>query len=93
MPQLVDVYRLMLSNRNTFYEQMTNGVKILYYNVYAQFTEIILQSQIFVANIKEEMAAIAAKVFHKYENLKDTFNVQITSNNSAWARKAEVLKE
>jgi hypothetical protein len=36
-----------------------------------------------MANIKEEILVIAAKASHKYNNLKDAFNVQITSNNSA----------
>jgi hypothetical protein len=36
-----------------------------------------------VANIKEEISVIAAKASHKYNNLKDAFSVEITSNNSA----------
>jgi hypothetical protein len=42
MPQLVDAYMLMISQQNTFYDQMTKGVETLYHNVYAQYTEIIL---------------------------------------------------
>jgi hypothetical protein len=42
MPQLVDAYMLMISQQNTFYNQMTKGVETLCHNVYAQYTEIIL---------------------------------------------------
>jgi len=91
MPQLVDAYMSMISKQNMFYDQMTKGVETLYHNVYAQYTEIILQSQIFASNVKGGMAVIAAKASQDYENLKDAFNTQISSNNSAWARIAAVV--
>jgi len=93
MPQLVDTYMWMVRKQNTFYDQMNRGVETLCHNVYTQFPKVILQSQIFVANVKGGMAVIAAKVSQDYKNLKDTFNAQITSNNSAWARMAAVLRE
>jgi len=82
----------MVSKQNTFYHHITQGVETLCHNVYAQYTEIILQSQIFAANVKGGMPVIAANASQDYENLKDTFNTQITSNNSAWARIAAVLR-
>jgi len=93
MPQLVDAYRSMVSNQNTFYDQMHRGVVTLCHNVYVQQTEIILQSQIFVANVKGGMAVIAAKASQDDENLKDTLHAQIPSNNSARARIAAVHRE
>jgi len=93
VPQLVDAYMLMISRQNTFYYQMTKGVEALCHNVYAQYTEIILQSQMFASNVKGGMAVIAAKASQDYENLKDAFNAQISSNNSGWARIAAVLRE
>jgi len=39
------------------------------------------------------MAVIAAKASQDYENLKDTFNAQISSNNNVLARIAAVLRE
>jgi hypothetical protein len=54
MPQLVDAYMSMVSKQNTFYNQMTKGVETLCHNVYAQYTEIILQSQVFASNVKGE---------------------------------------
>ena len=93
MPQLVDAYMSMISKRNTFYNQMTKGVETLCHNVFAQYTEIILQSQIFASNLKGGMAVITAKASQDYENLKDAFNAQISSNNSAWARIAAVFGE
>jgi hypothetical protein len=38
------------------------------------------------------MAGMAAKAFQDYENLKDAFNAQISSNNGAWFRIAAVLR-
>jgi len=61
MPQLVDASMSMASKQNTFYDQMNRGLETLCHNVYAQYTEIILQSQIFAANVKGGMAVIAAK--------------------------------
>ena len=72
---------------------MTKGVEALCHNVYAQYTEIILQSQIFASNVKGGMAVIVAKASQDYENLKDAFNAQISRNNSGWARIAAVLRE
>jgi hypothetical protein len=93
MPLLVDAYMSMVSKQNTFYDQMTKGVETLYHNVYAQHTEIILQSQVFASNGKGGMAVIAAKAFQDYENLRDAFNAQILSNHNAWASIATVLRE
>jgi len=93
MPQRVDAYRLMISKQRAFYNQMTKGVVTFCHNVYTQDTEIILQSQIFAANVKGQMAVIAAKDFQNYKNLRDTFKTQNTSNNCAWARMAAVLRE
>jgi len=73
----------MVSTQNTFYDQMNRGVETLCHNVYAQYSEIILQSYIFVANVKGGMAVIAAKASQNYENLKDGFNAQIPSYNGA----------
>jgi hypothetical protein len=93
MPQLVDAYMSMVSKQNTFYDQMTKGVETLCHNVYAQYTEIVLQSQVFASNVKGGMAEIAAKASQDYENLRDVFNAQILSNNNAWASIATVLRE
>jgi hypothetical protein len=72
---------------------MTKGVETLYHNVYTQYTEIILQSQIFASNVKGGMSVIAAKVFQDYENLKDAFNSQISRNHNALASIATILRE
>jgi hypothetical protein len=72
---------------------MTRGVETFCHNVYAQYTEIILQSQIFASNVKGGMALIAAKHSQDYVNLKDACNAQISSNNNVWARIAAVLRE
>ena len=93
MPQLVDAHMSMISKHNTFYHQMTKGVETLCHNVYAQYTEIILQSQIFASNVKGGMAVITAKASQDYDNLNDAFNAQISSNNTAWSRIAAVLRE
>jgi len=93
MPQLVDANMSMVSKQNTIYDQMTKGVEPLCHNVYAQYTEIILQSQVFASNVKGGMAVIAAKVSQDYENLRDAFNPQILSNNIAWASIATVFRE
>jgi hypothetical protein len=93
MSQLVDAYMSMISKQNTFYDQMTKGVEILYHNVYVLFTEITLQSQIFAANVKGKMRIIVAKASQDYKNLKDTFNAQITCNGSGWASIAAMLRE
>jgi len=61
MPQLMDAYMSMISKQNTIYDQMNSGVETFCHNVYAQYTEMILQSQIFVANVRGGMAVIAAK--------------------------------
>jgi hypothetical protein len=61
--------------------------------VYAQYTEIILQSQILASNARGGMAVLAAKASQDYENLKYVFNAQISSNNSPWDRIAAVLRE
>jgi len=79
----VDAYMSMISKQNTFYNQPTKRVEILCHNVYAQYRVIILQSQIFAPNVKGGMAVIAAKASQDYENLKDAFNAQISSNNTA----------
>jgi hypothetical protein len=39
------------------------------------------------------MAIFAAKASQDYENLKDAFNGQISSNNTAWSRIAAILRE
>jgi len=93
MPQLVDAYYSMVRKQNTIYDQMTRGVKTLSHNVYAQYTEIILQSRIFTSNVNREMAVIAVKASQDYENLRDAFNGQIVSNNNACASIATVLRE
>jgi len=93
MPPLVDGYMSMIHKQNTFYNWMTNGVKTFCHNVYAQYAEIILQSHVFAANIKGGIAVIAAKESQHYENLKDAFNAQSTSNNSAWAKITAVYRE
>jgi len=93
MPQLVDANMSMISKQNTFYDQMTKGVEILYHNVYAPYTEITLWFQIFVANVRGEMGIRAAKSSQDYKNLKDVFNAEITSNGSGWAWIAAVLRE
>ena len=93
MPQVVDAYMSIISKPNTFHNQITKGVKTVCDNVYAQYTEIILQSQIFASNVKGGMAVIAAKASQDYENLKDAFNVQISRNNTAWSRITAVLRE
>jgi hypothetical protein len=58
IPQLVDVSMSMVSKQNTFYDQMTKGVETLCHNVHAQYTEIILQSQVFASNVKGGMAEL-----------------------------------
>jgi len=83
MRQLVDAYMLMVSKQNTFYDQMTKGVETLRHNVYAQYTQIILQSQVFASNVQGGMAVIAAEASQDYKNLRDVFNAQILSNNNA----------
>jgi len=93
MPQLVNAYISIVSKQNTFYDQMTKGVKTLGHNVYTQYPEIILQSQVFASNVKGGMAVIAAKASQDYENLRDAFNAQILNNNNAWASMATVLRE
>jgi len=93
MPQLVDAYMSMISKQNTFYDQMTKGVETLCHTVYPQYTEIILQSQIFASIVKGGMAVIRAKASQEYKNLKDAFNARISSNNTAWSRIAAVLWE
>jgi hypothetical protein len=45
------------------------------------------------ANVKAEVAVIAAKVSQDYKHLNDAFNGQITCNNSASARTAAVLRD
>jgi hypothetical protein len=82
MPHLVDAYMSMISNQNTIYNQMTQGVKTFCHDVQAQYKEIILQSQIFGANVKGGMTVIVAKSSQDYENLIDAFNTSITSYNS-----------
>jgi len=62
---------------------MTKGVESFFHNVYVRYTEIILQSQIFVLHVKGGMAVITAKESLDHENPKDTFNPQISSNNTA----------
>jgi len=93
MPQLVDAYMSMVSKQNSFSDQMTKGVETLCHNVDAQYTEIILQSQIYALNVKEEMAVIAAKASQDYENLMDAIYAQISSNNNPWASIATGLRE
>jgi hypothetical protein len=83
----------MVSKQNTFHDAMTSGVEMLCHNVYAQYTEIILQSQVFASNVKGGMTVIAAKASQDYENVKDAFHAQILSNNNAWASVANVLRE
>jgi hypothetical protein len=39
------------------------------------------------------MAVIAAKASQDYKNLKDTFNAQISTNNTAWPRIAAEHRE
>ena len=74
MPLLVDAYMSMVSKQNTFYDQMTKGVETLCHNVYAQYEEIILKSQVCASNVREGMAVIEAKASQDYENLRDAFN-------------------
>jgi hypothetical protein len=73
----------IISKHNTFYDQLSKGVKTLCHNVYAQYTAIIVQSQIFACNVKGEMIAIEAKASQDYENLNDAFEAQISSNDNA----------
>jgi hypothetical protein len=77
MPRLVDDYMSMVSQQNTFYYQMTKGVETLCHNVYTQYTESILQSQIFISNVKGGMAVIAAKESQYYKIFRDAFNAHI----------------
>jgi hypothetical protein len=93
IPQLVDAYMSIVSKQNTFYNQMTKGVDTLCHNVYAQYTEIILQSQVFASNVKGGMAVIVAKASQDYENLRVAFDARILSNNNALASIATVLRE
>jgi hypothetical protein len=93
MPQLVDAYMWMVSKQNTFHDAMTSGVEMLCHNVYAQYTEIILQSQVFASYVKGGMTVIAAKASQDYENVKDAFHAQILSNHNAWTSVANVLME
>jgi len=90
--QLVDANKSMISKQNTIYDQMTKGIKTLCHDVYAQYTEIILHTQIFAAKVKGGMAVIADETSQHYKNLKDTFNTQITIINSALATIAAVLR-
>jgi hypothetical protein len=93
MPQSVDAYMSMVSKQNNLYDQMTKGVETLCHNVYAQYTEIILQSQVFAFNLKGEMAVITGKASQDYKNLRNAFNAQILSIHNACASIATVLKE
>jgi len=93
MPLLVDDYMSMISKQHTIYDQMMKGVETLCRNVYAQYTDIILQSQIFASNVKGGMPVIAAKVSQDYENLKDAFDAKLPSNSSVWAGIPAVLRE
>jgi len=93
IPQVVDAYISMVSKQNTFYDQMTKRVETMCQDVYAQYTEIILQSQVFVSNVKGGMPVIAAKASQEYENLRDAFNAQILRNNYAWGRIPAVLSD
>jgi uncharacterized protein YybS (DUF2232 family) len=93
MPQLGDAYMSMVSKQNNVYDQMTKRVETLCHNVYAQYTEIILQSQIFASYINGGITVIAAKALQDYKNLKDAWNAHISSNNNAWASIATVLRE
>jgi hypothetical protein len=93
MRQLVDASMLMVSKQNTIYDQMTMGVQTFCHNVYAQYTEIILHSQVIASNVMGGMAVFAAKAPQDYEYLRDTYNAQILSNNNGWASIATVLRE
>jgi len=93
MPQPVDGNMSTIGKQNTRYNRMNRGVKTVCHEMYAQYIQIILQSQIFTANVKGGIAVIAAEASQDSENLKDAFNTQIASNNNSWARIATVLRE
>jgi hypothetical protein len=88
----VNAYISVISKQSTCYDHITKGVVTLCHNVYTKDTERILQSQIFVANVKGQLAVTAAKDSQNYKKLKDTFKTQNTSNNCEWARMAAVLR-
>jgi len=88
IPQCVHDKISMISEQNTFYDQMNKGVKTLRYSVSAQYAESILQSRISASNVKGEMAVIAAKASYHYESLTDAFHTEIPSNNKVLSRRA-----
>ncbi|KAF8541860.1 hypothetical protein BDD12DRAFT_877685 [Trichophaea hybrida] len=84
LPELAQAYEGLINRQNEIYDPICQGVEKMERAQFAKHSDIVVQSQVFAANIQAAFAVMKAQSTEAYEELRLALSEQIQRSGKAW---------
>jgi hypothetical protein len=91
LPELAQAYEGLITRQNEIYDAIYLGVEKMERAQFEKNSDIVIQSQVFAANVQTAFAVMRAQSTEAYEDLRKGLSEQILRSRKAWNTLSDLL--
>jgi hypothetical protein len=91
LPELAQAYEGLINRQNEIYDAVCQGVEKMERAQFEKHSDIVIQSQVFAANVQAAFVVMKAQSTEDYEELRSALGEQIQRSGKAWGTLSTLL--